>query len=146
MNVAAQEGSNFSGTDIQRIAERSHMKFGEKGMFQFLDPRTSNSCFTMANRFEPGTFDSDALETLSTCGLTLFMSVPRVPDPLAVFDKMISVAQYAASELSGELRDPDDGVIGNRELQKIRQQVADLGDHFHRAGITPGSDDALRLF
>ena len=146
VNIAAQEGSEFAGNDIQRIAERSRMQIGDLGMFHFLDPRTGHSRFTMANRFEPGNFDLTALKTFSTRGLTLFMSMPRVPDPLSVFDEMIAVAQYAASELSGELRDPDGGKIGESGVEKIRQQVTDIGELFHRVGIVPGSEEALRLF
>ena len=73
-------------------------------------------------------------------------SMPHVPDPLAVFDEMIAVAQYAASELSGELRDPDGGKIGESGVEKIRQQVTDIEELFHRVGIVPGSEEALRLF
>ncbi len=146
VNIAAQEGSEFAGNDIQRISERSRMQIGEMGMFHFLDPRTGHNRFTLANRFEPGSFDPAALKTFSTRGLTLFMSIPRVSDPLAVFDEMIAVAQYAASELSGQLRDPDDGEIGESGVQKIRQQVTDIEELFHRVGIVPGSEAALRLF
>jgi hypothetical protein len=146
VNIVAQVGAEFSGSDIQRIAERSRMQIGDMGMFHFLDPRTGRSRFTMANRFEPGSFDPTTLSTFSTPGLTLFMSMPRAPDPLVVFDEMISVGQYVASELSGELRDPDGGEIGELAIKKIRQQVTDIGEVFHRAGITPGSEEALRLF
>jgi cell division protein ZipA len=146
VNIAAQEGSEFAGNDIQRISERSRMQIGEMGMFHFLDSRTGHNRFTLANRFEPGSFDPAALKTFSTRGLTLFMSIPRVPDPLAVFDEMIAVAQYAASELSGQLRDPDGGEIGESGVEKIRQQITDIEELFHRVGIVPGSEEALRLF
>ena len=146
INVAAKEESEFTGNDIKRIAERSRMQIGDMGMFHFLDPRMGHSRFTMANRFEPGSFDPAAFETFSTRGLTLFMSIPRAPDPLAVFDEMIAVAQYAASELSAELRDPDGGEIGETGVEKIRQQVTEITELFHRVGIVPGSEEALRLF
>lgn len=146
VNIAAKERSEFTGNDIKRIAERSRMQIGDMGMFHFLDPRTDHSRFTMANRFEPGNFDPAALETFSTRGLTLFMSIPRVPSPVAVFDEMIAVAQYAASELSGVLRDPDGGEIGESGVEKIRQQVTGISELFHRVGIVPGSEEALRLF
>ena len=146
VNIAAQEGSEFVGNDIKRIAERSRMQIGDMGMFHFLDPRTGHSRFAMANRFEPGSFDPSTLETFSTRGLTLFMSIPRVSDPITVYDEMIAVARYAASELSGEMRDPDGGEIGESGVKKIRQQVTDIGELFHRVGIVPGSEEALRLF
>ena len=122
------------------------MQIGEMGMFHFLDPRTGHNRFTLANRFEPGSFDPVALKAFSTHGLTLFMSIPRVFNPLAVFDEMIAVAQYAASELSGELRDPDGGKIGEPGVEKIRQQVTDFCELFDRVRIIPGSEEALRLF
>ena len=146
VNITAQEGSEFVGNDIKRIAERSRMQIGDMGMFHFLDPRTGHSRFAMANCFEPGSFDPGALETFSTRGLTLFMSIPRVSDPITVYDEMIAVARYAASELSGEMRDPDGGEIGESGVKKIRQQVTDIGELFHRVGIVPGSEEALRLF
>ena len=146
LNIAAQEGSEFAGNEIQRIAERSHMQIGASGMFHFLDPKINQSRFTMANCFEPGNFNPDGLKKFSTRGLTLFMSVPRVDNPLTVFDEMIAVAQYAATELMGELRDPDGGKIGESDIQKIRQQVTDIDELFHRVGIVPGSEEALRLF
>jgi predicted nucleic acid-binding protein len=146
VNIAAQEGSEFAGSDIQRISERSGMQIGATGMFHFLDPWTGHNRFTMANCFEPRSFDPIALKTFSTRGLTLFMNIPRVPDPLVVFDEMIAVAQYTASELSGQLRDPDGGEIGELGVEKIRQQVTDIEQLFHRVGIIPGSEEALRLF
>ena len=42
VNIAAREGSEFAGNDIQRILERSRMQIGEMGMFHFLDPRTGH--------------------------------------------------------------------------------------------------------
>jgi FtsZ-interacting cell division protein ZipA len=86
------------------------------------------------------------VKEVSTTGLILFMSIPLVSDPLNVFDKMISVAQYVASELSGDLQDPDAGVIDYKGVEKIRKQVISIGEAFHRVGILPGSDEALRLF
>ena len=59
---------------------------------------------------------------------------------------MIAVAQYVASELSGELCDPDGGEISESGVATIRQQVTDVGELFHRVGIVPGSEEALRLF
>ena len=99
----AREGSEFSGNDIKRIAERSCMQIGDMGMFHFLG---SPNLATAASRC-PTVLSLEILIPLlpwkrfSTHGLTLFTSIPRVPDPLAVFDEMIAVAQYAASELSG---------------------------------------------
>jgi len=59
---------------------------------------------------------------------------------------MISAAQYITSELSGELQDPSGSVIDEKQLENIRQQLINIGEVFHRVGITPGSEEALRLF
>jgi cell division protein ZipA len=116
------------------------------GMFHFSDPRTGDNRFTMANRFEPGSFELDRLDQFSTRGLTLFMNVPRVSDPSKVFGELVSVAEYAASELAGELQDPDGNAIDQSGFEQIRQQISSLGETLTRAGIIPGSEEALRLF
>jgi hypothetical protein len=146
VNLSAQEGSEFVGKDIEHIVEHSHMEIGPKGMFHLLDQNSGRSRFTMANRCEPYGFDLNTLKTFSTRGLTLFMSVPRVPNPVDVFEQMISVAQYTTSEFSGELRDPDGGLIDESGVEKIRQQLTVIGEEFYRVGIDPGSEEALRLF
>ena len=74
------------------------------------------------------------------------MSIPLVTDPLNVFDTMIAVGQYIALELSGSLQDPESGLIDQKAVEKIRQQVSNIGEAFHRVGILPGSDEAFRLF
>ena len=56
------------------------------------------------------------------------------------------MGQYIASELSGSLQDPEGGLMDQKACEKIRQQVNNIGEVFHRVGILPGSDEAFRLF
>ena len=146
VNVVAKEEQKFSGKDIQRVADSSGMQIGDMGMFHFSDSESSETSFTMGNRFEPGALVVEGAKEVSTAGLILFMSIPLVSDPLNVFDKMISVAQYVAFELSGDLQDPDGSMIDHKGVENIRNQVISIGEAFHRVGILPGSAEALRLF
>ena len=146
VNVVAKEETEFSGEDIQSAAHRAQMEQGNMGMFHFVDAVSGVSRFTMANRFEPGSLDVVELRDFSTRGLILYMSLPLAHEPLTVFDEMISAAQYITSELSGELQDPSGSVIDEKQLENIRQQLINIGEVFHRVAITPGSEEALRLF
>ena len=88
----------------------------------------------------------EKLEDFSTTGLFLFMSVPLVSQPIDALEKMYSVAQFMSLELSGTMQTPDGADIDTHEMEKIRQQVITITDVFHRVGILPGSEAALRLF
>ncbi len=146
INVVAEEGSIFSGDDIRSITTSFGMEIGDMGMYHYLATDSGSIRFTMANRFEPGSFDFDSDEPFVTNSLTLFMSVPHVIDPLNGFGDMLSVAEYVVSEWSATIQDPDGRGINQSGIEKIRQEINDIEEAFTRAGIDPGSEDALRLF
>ena len=146
VNIVSKEGQSFSGKDVEKVAHDSDMKLGDRGMFHLHDSVSSDVNFTLANRFEPGAIVLDSGEEVSTTCLILFMSIPLVTDLLNVFDAMIAVGQYIASDLSGSLQDPEGGLIDQKAVETIRQQVSNIEETFHRVGILPGSDEAFRLF
>jgi hypothetical protein len=59
---------------------------------------------------------------------------------------MLSVAEYLASELNGSLADPDSGRLSPAHLALIQRQVTGVGESMKRLGVTPGGEEALRLF
>jgi FtsZ-interacting cell division protein ZipA len=78
--------------------------------------------------------------------MTMFMSIPRCTEPSRSFGEMVSVAEYLASELNGSLADPDSGRLSPAHLALIQRQVNGVGESMKRLGVTPGGEEALRLF
>ena len=76
----------------------------------------------------------------------MFMSIPRCTEPSKSFGEMLSVAEYLASELNGSLADPDSRRLSPAHLALIQRQVRGVGEAMKRLGVTPGAEEALRLF
>ena len=145
-NIVASKDQQFLGKDLHRLATISNMTVDDMGLFRLLEPESSEIWFTMANQFEPGFFPSSKLEEFATTGLFLFMNLPLVSRPIEALDKMYSTAKLMSLELSGTIKTLDGADIDTNEIDKIRQQIIEIADVFHRVGILPGSEVALRLF
>ena len=91
---------------VIRAAVRVGMEFGAMHIFHMKN-NESLGCrhlFSMANLFHPGEFNLAKLDQMAIHGLTLFMSVPGVQNPIRVFDKMTETAK-AVCEISRQQRD-----------------------------------------
>lgn len=82
------------------------LQHGRYSIFHKLDERYGNEpMFSVASLTEPGTFDLQNIGETTIAGLSLFMVLPGVGDPVARFDNMIEVARGLSVELDSELRD-----------------------------------------
>jgi len=146
LNIEPIGETSFSGKDIERVMQRSGMRLGDQNIFHYYDPRNGSSQFSLANRYQPGYFSHTDLIDGSFRGMTMFMSIPRCTEPSRSFGEMVSVAEYLASELNGSLADPDSGRLSPAHLALIQRQVNGVGESMKRLGVTPGGEEALRLF
>ena len=139
-------GQGFSGREVARALDRAGMRLGKDDMFHLYDPRTGESRFSLASRSEAGTFSYDELESGMVRGLVLFLNVPTVPRPSQTFSDLISVANYASTELDGVLVDPQKGKLSEAQFDSVSKQIRSLELSMKRYGIDPGSEEAKRLF
>jgi len=102
--------------------------------------------FSLANLYEPGSFDPARMDTISTRGLALFLNIPCTADPAGGFERMMAAGEQLAMDLDGELRDAEGRVLGSHGIALIRAQIERIVSEMRAAGIHPGSDTALRLF
>lgn len=138
----------FRGRAIEQAAERAGLKFGARNIFH-MKSDMSPGCrhlFSLANLFQPGSFDPQAWDTFETKGLALFMSVPCAHHPAAVFVKMATAARVLAEVLDGELCDQDRKPLDDKGLAIIRRQIEEIEARMTAYGVVPGSHAALRLF
>ncbi len=142
---SSEEG--FTGDEVRSAAFSQGMEFGPRNVFHMRHPgKGERPFFTMANLFKPGEFSPDAWETLRVKGLALFMNVPCVTDPHAVFERMLVVANHVASGLGGLLLDQDHKPLTEHALGVIRAQIGQIVAGMERHNIAPGSVRAIRLF
>lgn len=95
----------------------------------------------------PGTFTPEWVAAgMSVPEIALGFSVPRSPDPLGVFDRMVAAGRYFQSRLGGKLLVGQVAIASERTLQLWRGRVHTAATELTAAGFPPGSAKALQLF
>ncbi len=115
----------FPGQPLLELLLESGMAFGEMDIFHALND-AGEPLFSLASAVEPGTFDLSEMQTFSTPGVTLFLRVHEVAEPLAVLDQMMAVADAIAAVLNGEVRDETRSVLTPQTLEHCRQSIREF--------------------
>lgn len=144
-NVVADSPAGFPGRALDSVLTGLDVRFGEMKIYHHRDTRGVRQ-FSVANLFKPGDFDHDNLDCFTTKGITLFMQVPCVEDPLEVFDEMIGVGTAVADRLGGRLVDQERKPLAGAGIEAIRSQIRAIAKTMRARGIDAGSEAAIRLF
>ena len=89
---------------------------------------------------------AESLRTLATPGVVFILDVPRVADPVRVFDQMRLAAKRMTHNLDCVLVDDNRRALTDASLGAIRGQVQATAAALRAAHIDPGGPRALRLF
>jgi cell division protein ZipA len=148
VNVVAESDRTFSGPAIAQAARQQGMDFGAMNIYH-LKSNSARGCrhlFSMANLYQPGVFDPETIDRFKTTGLTLFMTVPCVSEPVRVFERMMQTAKGLCESLGGKLTDQDRRPLSDEGLSTIQRQIKRIASDISALGINPGSETALRFF
>ncbi len=148
INILAESAPVFRGPAIERAAQEVGLEFGNRDIYHRKNAQEGpcQYLYSLANLYQPGSFDPLRLDVFQTQGLTLFMSVPSVPDPPTAFKGMVEAARLLARRLGGRLFDADRKPLTDGGLRAIQAQIQDITDRMAQQGIAPGSLNAVRLF
>ena len=105
--VDKSEGLPIDGAKLLPTLLTLGFKYGEMSLFHRHQNNSGQGdvLFSLANMFNPGTFDIDAMEQLTTRGLTIFMTLPNAGDPLQTFNMMHNAAKKIAKEFNAVVLD-----------------------------------------
>ncbi|MDH5632676.1 MAG: cell division protein ZipA C-terminal FtsZ-binding domain-containing protein [Gammaproteobacteria bacterium] len=148
IQVLPEVAAGFRGSKIHKAATSLGMSFGPMDIYH----RKNNEAvgckhmFSMANLFEPGTFNREGMEDNMIRGLVLFMQIPLAADPAAAFEEMARVADQLSTVLDGRMQDPDGNELTRKGIKIIAAQIQEMSQHMRAYTIAPGSETALRLF
>ena len=139
------ETATITGTRLRGIAEASGFRLAEGGRFDWIHEETGAVLYSLQNyRSEP--FSADALRTMSTPGAVFVLDVPRVSEPVRVYDQMKVAAKRIAQSLDAMLVDDNRRPLDDAALNAIREQVRNTATALREVRIEPGSARALALF
>ena len=124
INVLALDDP-FPGQHLLEILVNADMSFGDMDIFHKLLP-DGEPAFSLASAVVPGTFDPATMETFSTPGVTLFMRVHELAEPVKMLDDMLAVAESIAVELGGEICDESRSVMTPQTIEHCRQSIQEF--------------------
>lgn len=121
------EGTPIDGAKLLPTLLTLGFKYGEMDLFHRHQDSSGKGdvLFSLANMYNPGTFDIDNMEQLDTRGLTIFMTLPNAAEPLQTFNMMHNAAKKIADEFDATVlddkRNPLDVAIVRSYVEKIRK-------------------------
>ena len=104
VNVMAQHGFAFHGTDIFNVLNNVGCRFGELGVFHKFNPK-GDKLFSVSSAVEPGYFDVNNMNLMSTPGLTCFFDLEEVENPKYSYRTLLACAHELAHFLNGSIFD-----------------------------------------
>ena len=127
VSVVMPEGQVISGAALLPTLLTLGLRYGDMDIFHRHQDNAGNGkvTFSLANILNPGTFDLDNLENFTTCGVTLFMTLPNAGDAFEVFEHMLGAAKQISVEFGAQLLDDKRSVMTKQTEQhyisKIRE-------------------------
>lgn len=120
--VTKPDGEAIEGARLLPTLLTLGFKFGEMDFFHRHQDSAGNGpiLFSIANMYNPGTFDVDNMEQMSTRGLSIFMTLPNGSEPLQTFNMMHNAAKKIAEEFDATVLDENRKPL---EISVLRQYV-----------------------
>lgn len=120
--VLMPEGTDINGAMLLPSLLTLGFKYGEMNIFhRHQDSAGSGEVlFSLANMFNPGTFDLEEMDKLQTRGLSLFMTLPGPGEALQNFNLMHNAAKKLAEEFGGQVLDGQRSML---TVQTVRHYV-----------------------
>lgn len=110
---------------IQQMTELG-FKFGDFDIFHRHVDTAGNGpvLFSLANMFNPGTFDIDHIETFHSGGVALFLALPIKSDSKQAFTMMHNAAVKLAKAIDkGQVLDEHRNLLTRQAVQHIHQRI-----------------------
>ncbi|MCO4756719.1 MAG: cell division protein ZipA [Oceanospirillaceae bacterium] len=129
ITVLAGESLPIPGATLLPLVNACGMRFGEMKIFhRFEDGIDAGAVqFSMASAINPGTFDLDEMDQMTTRGLTFFMSMEEPRDVMNAFECMLATAETVAKHMGAELLDENRSVLRPQTKEHYRQRIRDFG-------------------
>jgi hypothetical protein len=145
LTILKSELGQIAGTRLRGVAEAAGFRINAAGHFEHAQEETGAAMYTLQN-YKQEPFSVESLRRMTTPGVVFVLDVPRVSDPVRVFDQMRMTAKRMTQTLEGVLVDDNRRPITDTSLAAIRAQVQVTAAGLRDAHIDPGGPRALRLF
>lgn len=138
--LAAKSGHTISGAELVLAAEKVGLIHGHHNIYHRLADSSASGepVFSMANVIQPGYFDLDRIDTLSTPGVSFFLTLPGPVTAVQAWDSMLPIAERMAQLLDAVLLDSDRNALGRQRILHIKEELRAYDREKERQTIKPG--------
>ena len=127
--IALHVKGPVQGAVLLQMMTELGCKFGELGIFHRYENTagTGPMIFSVANMFNPGTFDLDNMENFETEGVAFFMALPMKFDGQQAFNMMLNAAKKLAIEIpQGQVLDGQRQLLTRQSIHEARQRIREF--------------------
>jgi cell division protein ZipA len=122
-SVITKGNDDFNGADIFEALEELGLEYGSTKIFERVgEDRLVH--FGVASMVEPGPFPDEDIESFYCPGVTFFMQVDGLDDPVAVFDDYVSTIVLFAQRMDGVVLDHRRQVLTQEMVEAIRHGLS----------------------
>ncbi|MFT5519483.1 MAG: cell division protein ZipA [Enterobacterales bacterium] len=129
INVKAVKDHEFQGSDLLQQVLENDLRYGAMNIFHRHADEDGEGpvLFSMANMLMPGIFDLKTIDSFSTAGVSLFLTLPVVDsNNMAAFELMVKTAKVLAASLGGNLKDEHRSVMTAQTIEHYRERIRDF--------------------
>jgi len=121
LNIMSPQGHFFTGEGIHAVMTSAGLTHGEHKIYHYMQDKTA--IFSIANAIEPGFFDLENFQSISTPGLAVFMELPGPLECRKAFETLLEISQRLATALSGELCDENRSVLTQQTISHLKEKI-----------------------
>lgn len=125
LNIMAEEDNPYNGYELLQAILAAGLRYGKMNIFHRFEQKTGRGriLFSLASINKPGTFDLPKMGGFSCPGLTLFMMLKDLEDPLVAFEVMLETAEQLVDGLGGVVLDDQKQALTKDYVVRIRQDI-----------------------
>ncbi|NVJ66639.1 MAG: cell division protein ZipA [Gammaproteobacteria bacterium] len=126
--IVSPNDAPYQGEKLVQALLEQGMRHGDMDIFHRHSQSTGRGPvqFSLANAYEPGTFDLDKLDQLETKGLAVFMALPGAKKPLKAYELMINTCKALVEELGGYIIDSSKAHFSKQIEAHHKEQIQEF--------------------
>lgn len=128
IHLMANKGERIAGQALLDAVLETGFLFGGKKFFDrhINTDGSGEVLFSLANLLNPGTFDLNTMAEMETPGVTLFMLLGELEDPVAAFDMMIIAVDGLVARLNLNVMDESRSSMTKQTIDHYRQRASSV--------------------
>ena len=124
----ANKGETVAGQQLLDAILGVGLRYGAMKIFHrhLSDDGSGPVLFSMANLVNPGTFDLNTMGDLEVPGVTLFMALDDIEDPVSAFNIMMEAIDSIVASLQLNVMDESRSSMTRQTIDHYRQRARDV--------------------